>query len=293
MRMSWPWPVLGLALGACGANTGGTVDAGTGGIDAAASDAAPCEAPDMLVLLDRTMSMHKRPDGSKPPDTPAGHMESKWYIAVTALEALTAELGNNVRFGLTLFPRDPGGDVCITLSDRINGMTATNPSCEAGETVVGPGPGTATAIAGALDPETSLLCQSTPIGAGLGTAATTLDAIQSSGRDQYVLFIGDGQDNCEPPLVIENTQALAADGVKTFVVAFDGSGGIDSRLLNDMACAGRTATGFPAPCTADTNGDYLATDRDGPALFLIAEDAASLAAQLEVAAGQVCCGCIE
>ncbi len=292
--------VLGLLLIlGCGGG-GGTIDGGgdgdgDGGGDGdsgpAADAADDCQAPDMLVLLDRTMSMHRRPDGTVP--THAQHAESKWYIAITAIEALTAQFDTSVRFGLALFPRDPGGDVCVTLSERIDGTTATNPTCEAGEVLVQPGLSTADEIATAIDPETTLLCNSTPIGAGLGTAQTALAAIQNPIRDQYVLFVGDGNDTCDAGLVLDNTQALAAAGVGTFVIAFDGSGsGIDNGLLNDMACAGRTAPGFPAPCTDDGAGNYTATDRAGPALYLLAEDAAGLTAAFDDIAGQVCCGCI-
>src|SRR5262245_47110075 len=69
------------------------------------SDAvSTCEAPDVLVLLDRTASMAERPDGTLPADTAAGHTESKWFIAIQAVEALSRELESSVRFGLALFP---------------------------------------------------------------------------------------------------------------------------------------------------------------------------------------------
>src|SRR6185436_13017075 len=118
----------GLAVGA-----GGTSGTGNG------SGGGACEPPDLLIVLDRTMSMHKRPDGSIPPDTAAGHAESKWYLAVNAVEQVSAAPADNgLRFGLELFPRDPGGGVCVTLSQKIQGLSATNPSCEQGEVVVVP-----------------------------------------------------------------------------------------------------------------------------------------------------------
>lgn len=270
----------------------GTGDGG-GDSDGRTADADSCEAPDMLVLLDRTMSMHRRPDGTTPPDTVAGRMQSKWFIAIDAVEKLTAQFETGVRFGLTLFPRDPGSGACVTLSERIQGQTATNPMCEAGEYLVAPNVATAGAIAAAIDPDTTLLCNTTPIGAGLDTAKTALASTRDPIRDQYVLFVGDGADTCDEPLVLANTQALARDGVKTFVVAFDGSGtGIDQGLLNDMACAGQTATGFPSPCTDDGAGNYRATDRAGAALFLQAENGMSLATALAGIGDQVCCGCV-
>lgn len=289
-----------LVIAACGGNKdngNGNGDAGTGGDGDGGNngqvDADSCEAPDMLVLLDRTMSMHKRPDGTVPPDTAAGRAESKWAIAITAVEALTAQFQTSIRFGLTLFPRDPGGDKCVTLSQRIGGQTATNPQCEAGEDLVAPAISTAAPIAAALDPDTTLLCNTTPVGAGLGTARDALATIQDPIRDQYVVLVSDGADTCDQPLVLANTNALAAAGVKTYVIAFDGSGtGIDKGLLNDAACAGRTALGFPTPCTVDGNGNYRATDREGAVLFLQAENGAALVDAFQDIAGQVCCGCV-
>jgi hypothetical protein len=77
-------------------------------------------------------------------------------------------------------------------------------------------------------------------------------------------------------------------------VAFDAGAptGVDEGLLNDMACAGRTAPGFPAGCAADASGNYRATDRAGAALFMNAGDAAGLERAFEEVVGSVCCGCL-
>lgn len=240
------------------------------------------------------MSMHRKPDGDPPPNDAAGHQLSKWYIAITSLEAVTASLDQTIRFGLELFPRDPGGDVCVTLSERISGTTATNPTCEAGEVLVHPDIGTSGQIADELDPETTLLCTSTPIGAGLSTALAELSSLSDPIRDQYALLLTDGQDTCNESLSLVNAQALASAGIKLYVIGFDGSGsGVDNGHLNDLACAGQTAPNFPAPCTDDGSGNYTATNRDGPALYFLAEDADQLASALDEVAGEICCNCIE
>ena len=251
-----------------------------------------CEAPDMLVLLDRTMSMSRRPDGSTPSNTLAGHSESKWSIAIAAIEAVTSKFDGSIRFGLALFPRDPGGGKCVTLQQRLNGKTASNDDCDVGEVLVPPAPTTATMLAATLDPETTLLCGSTPIGKGLGTAQTALAATTNPMRPRYVLFVGDGRDTCNQGLVLANAHALAAAGVKTYVLAFDGSNdGIDNSLLNDLACAGGTATGFASACIDQGGGRFVAANRSGPALYFRAENGLSLATALGDIAGQVCCGC--
>jgi len=295
--------IVGMLLlaAACGGSAGdgsggGDDDDGTGdgsGDGSADTDGgADCVAPDVLILLDRTQSMHRRPDGTVP--TLDTLDESKWSIAIAAVESLTGALDGTIRFGLALFPRDPGGDVCVTLAERVSGTEATNPDCQAGEIVTEPADATGAAIAGALDPDTTLLCNTTPIGAGLETAGEELARVREPDREQFVLFVGDGQDTCNDAAVIDAAQALARDGVRTYVVSFDGSSdGIDGATLNDMACAGRTAAGFPAPCTADASGDYVAANPAGPALYLQAENAAELDDVLENISTALCCGCVE
>jgi hypothetical protein len=261
---------------------------------AVAGDAAACNPPDVLVLLDRTASMAERPNGTFPANTAAGHTESKWFIAIDAIEQLSAQMEASVRFGLALFPRAPVSEACITLAERISGARASNPQCETGEVLVPPASASAVAIESTLDPETTRLCTSTPIGAGLATARTQLASTREAGRPQYVLFVGDGADTCDAELALANTDALARDGVKTFVVAFDdgASPGIDRGLLNDMACAGQTAAGFPAGCAEDEHGNFRAVDRAGAELFLAANNGSNLTGALEQIAQSVCCGCI-
>jgi hypothetical protein len=282
-------PTVWILLAACGDKAAGTPDA-----PISIDSVAQCSAPDVLVVLDRTASMAERPDGTLPPNTAQGRAESKWTIALAAVEALSNQFQTSIEFGLALFPRAPTGTACITLAEKLSGATASNPQCQAGELLVAPATSTAGAIAAALDPETTRLCTSTPIGAGLATARTELAAIREPLREQYVLFVGDGADTCNDDLALANTDALARDGVKTFVVAFDANSpsGIDVGLLNDMACAGQTATGFPAGCVASAGGTYRAANRTGPRLFMSASDSAGLVTTFDSVAGAVCCGCI-
>jgi hypothetical protein len=294
-----------VTLGACGGSVDGSssspADAGAEDDprdrpDARVAEAdEDCEPPDVLVVLDRTLSMHKTPANTKPANTVAGRATSKWFIAIGAIEGLVGGFDGTIRFGLSMFPRDPGGGVCHTLSEVIGGSGGSNPTCEPGEVVVQPDVATsATDIVALLDPEATLMCKSTPIAAGLSVAADALAALRQPDRQQYIVFIGDGIDSCETAdEAIAETQASARAGVNTFTIGFDASGGIDPAFLNDMACAGRTAIGFPSGCVADGAGDYLAADRLGPAIYLQAGDAAGLAAALESTAQQVCCGCVD
>jgi hypothetical protein len=293
---SAPWGVDAAPAGdptGSGAPDPDSVPDGGPAADGVTPDAGSCEPPDLLVVLDRTESMVRKPDGTNPPNTAAGHAESKWYLAITAIEALTSQLQATIRFGLELFPRNPGNG-CVTLADKLaRTASANNTPCQEGEILVSPDLNTGGTIAVTLDPETTRLCGSTPIGLALKSAQVTLAPLRDPIREQYVLLITDGKDTCDGGLSLEKAQALAAAGVKVFVVGFDGvSGvGIDSGRLNHLACAGRTAAGFPGTCTVDGSGDYRALDPAGAPLYLVAQDGAGLTAALEAVAGAICCGC--
>jgi hypothetical protein len=295
--------LLATTIGCGDDSGGGNGDGGNGNGDGGGPviDSGPtvdadddCQAPDMLFVLDRTMSMHRRPDGTVPANNPTGHMETKWYIAVTSIKTVTAQLQATIRFGLSLFPLDPGNDMCVTLTERIGGQTANNQTCQIGETVVSPQLNSGMMIDSAVDVETTRLCTSTPIGGGLTDAITELASIQNPIRAQYAVLLTDGRDTCDENLALTNADTLAAANVGLYVIGFDGSGsGIDNGLLNDLACAGHTTAGFPAGCTDQGGGVYRATDRTGAPLYQLAEDAADLVMVIEEVAGQVCCNCIE
>ncbi len=273
---------------------GGNILVGVGGSfgQGGAGGGSNCVPPDMLIVLDRTMSMHRRPDGTVPPDTAAGHMESKWYLAITAVETLAATLDKKIRFGLELFPLDPGQNKCVTLSQRISGITATNTACEAGEVLVQPALSTGGAIANLLDPETTRLCTSTPLGAGLTTARQALSAIQMPDRPQFALVISDGGETCDQSLPLSEVQQLSSAGVKTYVVAFDGAGGVNEPLMNDLACAGKTSPGFPANCLDDGNGNYHWDSASMTNVFLKAENETALNDALKKVGADICCDCV-
>lgn len=264
-------------------------DGGAGGDSGATGDGGMnCEPPDMLIVLDRTMSMHRQPNGDPAPQT--DHTLSKWYLAIDALETVTAAYQERLRFGLELFPRDPGGGQCVTLSERIAGTTATNTQCEEGEVLVSPDVSTAAAIDAALDPEATRLCRSTPIGAGLQTALDALGGLQDPIRHQYALLVTDGQDTCTTPDPVERVQALATAGVRTFVVGFDASGtGVDPVMLNNAACAGLTAPDPGTNCVQQGSGYVAADPQSGPTLFISASDGSDLQTEIEAVSSEVGC----
>jgi hypothetical protein len=293
--------------GASGSGSGGGGDGGVGSFGDGSSgqdgQGGSCDAPDMLIVLDHTDSMSDEPTGKKPPNTVAGQMLSKFYLATQAIKAVVAPpLDQKVSYGLELFPLDPqtvdagaGMGTCSTLSQLLSGMASTNKSCQPAEVPIPPGPGNGTAISNLLDPFTLRLCVSTPIALALGTASAELQSIRKSGIAQYILLVTDGGETCKGDVTL-TAQQLATAGIKTFVVGFGGldagSAGVNVPLLDDVACAGMTAPGFPAGCTKGANG-YTATSTTGAPLFYSAEDGASLQAALQKITSSVCCGCAQ
>jgi hypothetical protein len=274
-----------------------------GGDDASVGDpdAGVCKAPEMLLLLDRTGTMHRDLAGLTPPDTMAGHAAAKLTLAINALDGLLAipGLDGTLRLGLAMFPRDPGGGACLTLTQRLQGMDFTNPGCEAGQVIVPPALGTAAAISSAIDPEATTLCFSTPTGSGLETAHTALMASATPGIDQYITLVTDGADfyeSCPTPDPMQVLRDLDAAGIKTFIVGFGAQDttvqGVNPPLLNRMACAGHTAKNFATACMLLATGGYDAVDPNGARLYYDAADGPGLSTALKAVAGEVCCGCI-
>jgi hypothetical protein len=301
--------VLSVALG-CGVDEKGTEQTGgasgkgadgggSGGlpsIDASTGDggSSACMPPDVLIVMDRSSSMTQAPDGTDVADTPAGHAESKWAIAIAALEAATAAYSDAVRFGLVLLPRDPGALACVTLSDVLGGRTATNVKCEEADLLVEPALSTAAAIASALDPETTRMCNSTPIGKAFERAGETLAKTGNPANRQFVVLITDGQDSCDEGLMVSEAQKLAKTGASIYAIGFDASAGagIDVSQLNDVACAGRTAQDFTANCKDDGAGNYVARLSGAPPFFMRAEDGQAIVAAIDGISKSVCCDCV-
>lgn len=289
-----------LMLAACGPSHN-TVDA-TGTSDVPTGDGDICRSPQMMILLDRTGTMHRDLAGNTPADTPAGRATSKFTIAIDALHGLLATQGidQSLRLGLAMFPRDPGGGECLTLSQRLSGSaTFSNPPCEVGEVPISPDLGTASQIASYLDPETTTICNTTPTGSGLLTARDGLTAKAIAGVAQYVMLVTDGADfydSCPTPDPLDVLRQLDAQNIKTFIVGFGAQEttpqGVNPPLLNRMACAGHTAKNFDTACMELTTGGYDAVDPNGALIYYDAADGAALASALADVTRSICCGCI-
>lgn len=184
-------------------------------------------APEVLIVLDRSMSMI----GINYDFTQAG--KDRWTPAVSAINKLVKDLHGSVRFGLTVFPVD--GDVCAPgkLDVPIGGTPAQ--------------------IAAALEAQYPRTF-STPTALALEAAAKSFGKPKpGSLSDRYVLLVTDGQPTCDPdplyaiiadPRAVTHTNAaidaLRALEIKTFVVGFDAQSGGFAANLDDFAKHGGT-----------------------------------------------------
>ena len=248
-----------------------------------------CVPPDVLVVLDRSQSMHRKPNGDTPPDTMAGYSKSRWWIALEALQAFVGQFEGGMRLGLEMFPAP--APKCVTLAERIGGKGAGNDGCGTTEMVVSPTLGAAAEFDAALDPLTTLLCNQTPISSAIAAAAPILTPLADDEHEQYVILVTDGGESCGGDFVGETQGLVASLGLQVYVVAFGDAALTGAHNgLNRLACAGRTAAGFPGPCVDTGNGKWDAKDPAGPALYIPAEDGAALAEAFDSLAAELCCG---
>ncbi len=255
-----PW--TGWDSGSAGRD--GTVVDGPAIMLEASTDAANCGAqtepielinlgdpPDLLIVLDRSGSM-MFPPGIDPTQP------TKWNMMKDALRTVLQARERNIRFGLLMFPSDddcgvdPGLDVGIDINHADEIITALNSTSPVG---------------------------STPAHFALQEALESYRGLSVNEAGRYVLFATDGVPNCggDPPTdevetqaeTLAGVEALAQEGIHTFVLGFGGLLGLDPDLLNDCAQAGQE----PRP--------------NGPPYFYHADDAASLQAALDQIAGGI------
>jgi len=209
------------------------------------------DPPDAMIVLDRSGSMDSQPTPAFG-EFPDPFADTKWEIMDDALTDLTDAKEQNINFGLMLFPTD---DSC--------GVSAG--------ALVDPAPVAAAAVQSELsnwDPNGG-----TPAEFGLGEALAAYQSLPVNPDGRYVIFATDGEPNCSDGDADANTvaavEALAVQGIGTFVIGFGGGfAGTDS-VLNDAAQAG----GFPKA--------------GGPPYYYEADNAQELADALDEIAGGI------
>ncbi|MBI2892250.1 MAG: VWA domain-containing protein [Deltaproteobacteria bacterium] len=180
----------------------------------AGSDEVRCDAPRVLIVLDKSSSMLG--------EVPSGG--TKWDAAQDAIATVARDFGDGVDFGLMIFP-------------------APN-ECNPGSVVVGCGPETADEIVDAFGDPPPEFGNYTPMAQSIA-AAGAYEPLNDPARRNHVLLITDGWQWCDPYdaatrfTPVDEVRALHDDrDITTYVVGFGGA--VDVATLNRAAAAGGT-----------------------------------------------------
>ncbi len=219
---------------------------------ASEAKAQDCTPPRMMMVLDKSSSM----------ETGTIANQTKWDIAVGALDQVTAQFDDQIELGLTIFP-DP--NQCSPGTMKVSPALATHNQMMA------------------------QLAEAPPTGGNWTPMSQTLDALASmpsmttTAMPRYAVLITDGWQWCSPydPSTrfdaVDSVAGLNAIGVTTYVVGFGAS--VDALTLNQVAVTAGTAI---AGC--DPSGDSPTAANP---CYYQADDPAELIAALTAIAGEV------
>jgi hypothetical protein len=186
------------------------------------SAAFAVKCPNIMLVLDKTGSMRMDPNGGT-------SMPSKWMLLQQAVTTILNAYGQQVPFGCELYSSNANDDQGCYNDTMID---------------IEPKDGTAAMIA-------QLVNAAMP-GGGTNTGeaikrARIDPAMMDTTRGDYIILITDGDPNCNSGdqngnatySISEITNAFQqSPTIHTFVIGFDGSGGVNPANLNAMAMAG-------------------------------------------------------
>jgi hypothetical protein len=188
----------------------------------AARPARAVHCPNIMFVLDRSGSMDETPNGM------IGQHPTKWELLQQAVKNVVTKYGDQVPFGMEMFTSNAFDDTQCYADTMID---------------VEPAHGTA--------PEIIMKVMASKPDGGTNTGeaikrAYVDPAMNDASRGQYIILITDGDPNCNSGdafnamyTIGEIANAAARmPSVHTFVVGFDGSGGVNPDNLNAMAKAG-------------------------------------------------------
>ena len=235
------------------------------------ADGPVCWEPEVLIAIDRTLSMRTAVNGV-----------TKWDMARQAITAIVNKFTDTIHFGLEFFPKTVDG--CFSIAEIEAGSKVSNVNCLEGEIAIPPAFDTDELINTTM--ESAKLCKSTPIKSALLSARDFYVAHPPTpaARKQFVILLSDGKETCEKATLPCGAQELLAAGVKTYVVGFGGA--VNPDYLNHLVCAGGTAPDPNACLTGATSGcteAYLGIDP----LYFTAEDGDQLLLQLDEIAAKL------
>jgi hypothetical protein len=241
----------------CGASSGACLDPDACVSDGDCSQGQKCEAgkckiggecgqvafqmerisPNIMILLDRSGSMDEDADG-----------DTRWNVARSAIDRVTTEWGDKIRFGLA------------TYSSCLSG------GCSAGSIVIPIGPNTATAIQAFLDStvdegsndgrgltddgKLQYLCDSDDPETSTGKSLAALvgeSSLLEQGRTNAVILLTDGKetsecaDDCDGPCGAERLLGQSPQ-VNTYVIGL----GVNADDVDEIAESGGTTASIPA-----------------------------------------------
>lgn len=183
-------------------------------------------APDMLIVLDRSLSMTGTGKSGLP----------RWPASVSGLKSVTTQLDQAMRFGLMVFPGN-STEFCAKGEMRVELDFDRAPPIAQALDATSPAGGTPTADSLRLAREVLNRDRNIP------------DAVQ---RSKYVLLVTDGAPTCKVDAANgitsgpdeANTYAavgeLAQDKIKTYVVGYDTRDSQHEASLDEMARRGAT-----------------------------------------------------